>query len=85
VNFPSRKNPTASVGSEPAISGTSGQHANPYTTEAARLGVKDNLTTVEIKNNLLLATNSKGNTAWRLAAYWCKQSILQTNGIVLKM
>jgi hypothetical protein len=29
VNFSSRKNPTASVGSEPAILGTRGQHANP--------------------------------------------------------
>jgi hypothetical protein len=35
VGFFSRKNPTASVGSEPAISGTRGQHANPQTTEAA--------------------------------------------------
>jgi hypothetical protein len=35
VDFSSRKNPTASVGSEPAILGTKGQHANPYTTEAA--------------------------------------------------
>jgi hypothetical protein len=30
-----RKNPTASVGSEPAILGTRGQHANHQTTEAA--------------------------------------------------
>jgi hypothetical protein len=29
VDFFSRKNPTASVGSEPAILGTRGQHANP--------------------------------------------------------
>jgi hypothetical protein len=29
VDFSSRKNPTASVGSEPAILGTRGQHANP--------------------------------------------------------
>jgi hypothetical protein len=28
VNFSSRKNPTASVGSEPAILGTRSQHAN---------------------------------------------------------
>jgi hypothetical protein len=29
VDFSSTKNPTASVGSEPAILGTRGQHANP--------------------------------------------------------
>jgi hypothetical protein len=29
VNFSSRKNPTVSVGSEPAVLGTRGQHANP--------------------------------------------------------
>jgi hypothetical protein len=29
VDFTSRKNPTVSVGSEPAILGTRGQHANP--------------------------------------------------------
>jgi hypothetical protein len=29
VDFSSRKNPTASVESEPAILGTRGQHANP--------------------------------------------------------
>jgi hypothetical protein len=29
VNFSSRKNPTALAGSEPAILGTRGQHANP--------------------------------------------------------
>jgi hypothetical protein len=29
VDFSSRKNPTALVGSEPAILGTRGQHANP--------------------------------------------------------
>jgi hypothetical protein len=29
VDFSSRKNPTASVGSEPAILGTRGKHANP--------------------------------------------------------
>jgi hypothetical protein len=29
VDFSSRKNPTASVGSEPAILSTRGQHANP--------------------------------------------------------
>jgi hypothetical protein len=29
VDFSSRKNPTASVGREPAILGTRGQHANP--------------------------------------------------------
>jgi hypothetical protein len=28
-DFSNRKNPTASVGSEPAILGTRGQHANP--------------------------------------------------------
>jgi hypothetical protein len=33
--FSTEKNPTASVGSEPAILGTRGQHANPKTTEAA--------------------------------------------------
>jgi hypothetical protein len=36
VDFSIMKNPTASVGSEPAISGSRGQHANPYTTEAAK-------------------------------------------------
>jgi hypothetical protein len=35
VDFSSRKNPTASVGSESAILGTRGQHANHQTTEAA--------------------------------------------------
>jgi hypothetical protein len=35
VDFSITKNPTASVGSEPAILGSRGQHANPYTTEAA--------------------------------------------------
>jgi hypothetical protein len=29
VDFSNRKNPTASVGSEPAILGTRGQHDNP--------------------------------------------------------
>jgi hypothetical protein len=29
VDFSTMKNPTASVGSEPAILGTRGQHANP--------------------------------------------------------
>jgi hypothetical protein len=29
---------------------------------------KGNLTTDDIKYNLLLATNSEGNTAWRIAA-----------------
>jgi hypothetical protein len=36
------------------------------------------------KNNLLLATKSKGIAAWRFSASWCKQSILLTNGIVIK-
>jgi hypothetical protein len=31
------KNPTASAGFEPEILGTRGQHANHYTTEAARV------------------------------------------------
>jgi hypothetical protein len=35
VDFSIMKNPTASVGSEPAILGSRGQHANPQTTEAA--------------------------------------------------
>jgi hypothetical protein len=33
------KNPTASAGSEPAILGSRGQHANPETTEAAKIVV----------------------------------------------
>jgi hypothetical protein len=37
VDCSSRKNPTASVRSEPAILGTKGQHANHQTTEAAFL------------------------------------------------
>jgi hypothetical protein len=32
---------------------------------------KYNLTTEEIKNKLLLATNSGGNTAWQFAAQAC--------------
>jgi hypothetical protein len=35
VDFSIMKNPTASVGSEPANLGSRGQHANPSTTEAA--------------------------------------------------
>jgi hypothetical protein len=38
-NFLNRKNPTASVGSEPMILGTRGQHANHYTTEAAHTDI----------------------------------------------
>jgi hypothetical protein len=38
---------------------------------------KDNLRTVEIKNKLLLATNSEGNTAWHLAAQWGTLDALQ--------
>jgi hypothetical protein len=30
---------------------------------------KENLTTEEIKNNLLLATDSDGKTAWDVAAF----------------
>jgi hypothetical protein len=38
---------------------------------------KENLTTEEIKNSLLLATDSKGNTAWQLAANRGKLDLLQ--------
>jgi hypothetical protein len=36
VDFSSRKNPTASVGSKPAILSTRDQHANHQTTKAAK-------------------------------------------------
>jgi hypothetical protein len=40
---------------------------------------EDNLTTEEIKNNLLLATDSKGNTTWRWATVFGGPEILQGN------
>jgi hypothetical protein len=41
-DFSTRKNPMASVGSEPAILGPRGQHANHQTTEAAVCGGVNN-------------------------------------------
>jgi hypothetical protein len=38
---------------------------------------KENLKTQEIKNNLLLATDFKGNTAWHLAAEGGKPDVLK--------
>jgi ankyrin repeat protein len=39
--------------------------------------VKENLTKQEIKNKLLLATDSEGNTAWHLAAREGELHVLQ--------
>jgi L-fucose isomerase-like protein len=38
---------------------------------------KENLPTEEIKYNLLLATESKGNTAWHVAALCGKLDVMQ--------
>jgi hypothetical protein len=38
---------------------------------------KDNFTTEDIKNNLFLATDSKGNYAWHRAAEGGKLDVLQ--------
>ena len=38
---------------------------------------KENLTTEEINNKLLLATNNEGRTAWQLAARWVYNEELQ--------
>jgi hypothetical protein len=44
---------------------------------------KNNLTTEEIKNKLLLFNNFEGNNAYHLAAHCGKEFLLQSNSIVL--
>jgi hypothetical protein len=79
VDFSSQKNPTASVGSEPTILGTRGQHANHSTTEAAErlLGTSTKFG-LKVLTMILTGVIRKWSKYWTFRFYCSKRKNTHT-------